>query len=355
MSPLVIVLAIVIMTVMLAQFGGRLAARNATVWWLFAFFFAFAAVAPQWLRPIADVLGIESVSNLVLATMIVFLLFQTIELVGQHTDESRRLRRMVCRHAARTFLQGRERVEGGEATTVLVIVPCFNEEACLPRTLDAIKAVAADDLNIDWCIIDDGSQDDSPHILDRDATEHHATHLANTGVAGVLLTGFHIGRSLDVDYVVQCDADGQHPFETIPTLVREAQRQHADLLIGSRFVRGSPLDASSTRMRRFGSRIIAIALKLFAPALPVRDPTSGFRVYSRMAVKHLLRHMPDDYPEPESIALLAITDAVIAEHPTRMAPRAAGQSSIAHLGAAQYMIKVISAILGLRLRTLIRR
>jgi hypothetical protein len=65
--------------------------------------------------------------------------------------------------------------------------------------------------------------------------------------------------------------------------------------------------------------------------------------------------MPDDYPEPESIALLAVTNAVIAEYPTPMQPRSGGQSSIAAFGAVQYMIKVISAMLGLRLRTLMRR
>jgi hypothetical protein len=355
MSPLLIALAIVVMTGLLAQFGGRLAARNATIWWLFACFFAFSAIAPQLLRPLADLLSIASVSNLVLASMVVFLLYQTIELVAHHTDESRRLRRLVCRDAARTFMANHPGMAATDKSTVLVVMPCFNEEACLPETLAAIKAIDDPDLNIDWCIVDDGSRDDSPAILEREAPKNHASHLANTGVAGVLLTGFYIGRGLDIDYVVQCDADGQHPIHHIPTLVQEAKRRKIDLLIGSRYTPGSPLDESSTRLRRLGSQIIAITLRLFSPGLPVRDPTSGFRVYSRKAVAHLLRHMPDDYPEPESIALLAVTNAVIAEHPTAMQPRSAGQSSIAAFGAIQYMIKVISAMLGLRLRTLMRR
>jgi hypothetical protein len=355
MSPLLIALAIVVMTWMLAQFGGRLAARNATIWWLFACFFAFSAIAPQLLRPIAELLSIESVSNLVLASMVVFLLYQTIELVAHHTDASRRLRRFVCRNAAQTFLREHPKNPPCDKTSVLVVLPCFNEEDCLPQTLAAVKAIQDPDLHIDWCVVDDGSSDDSPRILGRDAPLNHASHLANTGVAGVLLTGFHIGRGLDIDFVVQCDADGQHPIHHIPTLVHEAKERQVDLLIGSRYVPGSPLDASSTRLRRFGSQIIAITLRMFSPGLPVRDPTSGFRVYSRKAVAHLLRHMPDDYPEPESIALLAVTNAVIAEYPTPMQPRSGGQSSIAAFGAVQYMIKVISAMLGLRLRTLMRR
>jgi hypothetical protein len=355
MSSLLILVAVVVMTWMLAQFGGRLAARSATTWWLFASFFAFSVVAPHLLRPLANLLGIESVSNLVLACMVVFLLIQTIEQVAQNTDETRRLRRLVCRLAANSFNGSHAGSGDASCTSVLVILPCFNEEACLPDTLGAMEAVQADNLHIRWCVVDDGSIDDSSQILLRLAPHNHISHLANTGVAGVLLTGFLIGQDLDVDYVVQCDSDGQHPFKAIPELVQEAARTGADLTIGSRYAKGLLNDSSSTWPRRLGNQLIAITLKIFQPGLPVRDPTSGFRVYSRKAVRQLLRFMPDDYPEPESIALLANSDAVIVEYPVQMLPRQAGESSIAPLGAVQYMIKVISAMLGLRLRTLIQR
>ena len=354
MSPLLIFVAVVAMVGMLAQFGGRIAARNATIWWLIAGFMMLSAIVPQALRPIADALGIEFISNLVLASMIVFLLYQTMEMVGDHTAQGRKLRRLVCRTAADRFVDRGPRPEAGERPRVLVILPCYEEEAALAETLAAMAAIESEDLAIDWCVVNDGSLDRTAEILDRDAPANHTDHLANTGVAGVLLTGFEIGARLGVDHVVQCDADGQHPFERIPELVHAAREKKADLMIGSRNVGGGGLDPSTTPLRRFGGTVIGMTLKLFGLGVPVSDPTSGFRVYSRRAIAHLVRAMPDDYPEPESIAVLALDGQTIAEHPVRMKPRETGQSSISSLGAARFMVKVVSAMLGLRLRSLFR-
>ena len=67
------------------------------MWWLISGFLVFSAIWPQALRPIADALGIEFISNFVLASLIVFLLYQTMEMVGDHTRQGRQLRRLVCK------------------------------------------------------------------------------------------------------------------------------------------------------------------------------------------------------------------------------------------------------------------
>ena len=63
--------------------------------------------------------------------------------------------------------------------------------------------------------------------------------------------------------------------------------------------------------------------------------------------------MPDDYPEPESVALMVLGKAKVMEYPVTMMPRTAGASSIQGLKTIRYMIKVGSALVGLRLRSLI--
>jgi hypothetical protein len=65
--------------------------------------------------------------------------------------------------------------------------------------------------------------------------------------------------------------------------------------------------------------------------------------------------MPDEYPEPETIALLTTERLSLAEYPVEMTPRVAGKSSLAGLKSIRYMIKVTAAILGLRLRLFYRR
>jgi hypothetical protein len=166
-----------------------------------------------------------------------------------------------------------------------------------------------------------------------------------------------------VDFVVQCDADGQHPIEAIPSLVAKAHELGTDLLIGSRFSHEPLLPSSTggrrssmqstTATRRLGGLVIHTVLRAFGRQGKVIDPTSGFRVYSARSVKTLMKDMPDEYPEPETIALLAVENAIIREVRVAMMPRTTGASSISGLRSLQYMVKVVTALLALRLRTLL--
>jgi len=64
--------------------------------------------------------------------------------------------------------------------------------------------------------------------------------------------------------------------------------------------------------------------------------------------------MPDEYPEPEAIALVALSRLLIEETHVAMLPRTLGTSSTSGLKSARFMTKVTTALLGLRLRTLFR-
>jgi hypothetical protein len=393
MSPLLVVLAALALVYLLSQFGGRLAARSALVWWLVVGLFLLSAVVPQALRPIADALGIEFVSNLVLASMVVFLLYQMVEQIGVTTQQGRGFRQLVSRLAAEELLAkraGRGALPG--ACRALVVLPCYNEEGALPAVLEALGRLEAagaagaggaggagggqpaEGLTIDYCVVDDGSIDGSLALLQARAPFNHVSHKANVGVAGVLLTGFRLVRELGYDYAVQCDADGQHPVAAIPELVAAARARGTDLMIGSRFAAAGsdgrgvgagaearPVAAtqavaeSSTAMRRVGGIVLAASLRVFGEGAAVSDPTSGFRVYSRRTCEQLIAEMPDEYPEPETIALVALRGGMIGEHRVRMTRRETGESSISRLGAGRYMVKTLTAIFGLRLRSLLGR
>ena len=106
-------------------------------------------------------------------------------------------------------------------------------------------------------------------------------------------------------------------------------------------------------LSQFGSRLAARNPLIWWLAARVREPTSGFRVYSAQAVRALLSIALDEYPEPVSIALLAVRGSRIAEVPVRMGPRTTGRSTLAGFSSIRYMIKVTSALAGLRLRSLL--
>jgi hypothetical protein len=177
------------------------------------------------------------------------------------------------------------------------------------------------------------------------------------GVSGALMTGMLIAEDCDVDFAVQCDADGQHPVEVIPDLIEVALRDGIDMLIASRFARaplhvserGDSHDHSTTLLRRAGSIVLVVALRVLFPGIRMTDPTSGFRVYSRTAIRVFLENMPERFPEPEMIAIATGSQLRVGEVRVPMARRQGGTSSIAGLGGALYMVKVLSALLGYRL------
>ena len=109
--------------------------------------------------------------------------------------------------------------------------------------------------------------------------------------------------------------------------------------------------AATSASRRFGALVILTVLRLFGTGAAVSDPTSGFRVFSRRLSDHALSFMPDEYPEPEMLALAVLHGGVVAETGVTMVPRTVGRSSIGGLGVIRYMVKVITALLGLRLRS----
>jgi hypothetical protein len=338
-SPLLVALAAASFAVLFTQFGQRLPARSAPIWWLVAAFLLTAAVDPELLRPITRALGIELVSNFVLAMMVMFLFFQMVE----HQAESARYTRQIAELTSAVALLSFPRREG---VKTLVVLPCHNEEGALPQVLGRLEALRTQHPAIDYCVVDDGSTDQSPLLLKARAPANHVRHPSNVGVSGALRTGFLIARGLGVSQVVQCDSDGQHPVEEIPRLLEEARTRGADLLIGAR----APGEGMSAA-RRAGALLVSLALLLFGRRARVSDPTSGLRVYSMRAVEALLRDMPDEYPEPEAVALAAVRRLAIAESRVEMLPRRTGRSSLNLLSGLRYVVKVSTALVGLRIRS----
>ena len=357
MSILLIFSFGILVLFLISQFGGKLTARNSLVWWFIFLFLGWCVVSPASLLPIAHLLGIQLVSNFVLATMILFLAFQAIQESAFTTKQSRKLRDLVTSLAAEAFET--KCLDGSKIGTrprVLVGMPCYNESSYLPVLISDIKKFLKSQANSEYeyifCIVNDGSSDLSRFILSREFPNGSTHHTSNVGVAGALLTVFKAALQLKANYVIQCDSDGQHPLEEIPNLMAAMKFQNTDLLVGSRFANGN-VDESSTRVRRLGSKIITLTIKVLFGQSNITDPTSGFRVYSEKAQRYLLNYMPDEYPEPETIALMLTQGFKIAEIPVTMSARQSGISSLSGFSGIRFMVKVLSALIGLRLRKLL--
>ena len=354
MSLTLIILIFGILVILISQFGGKITAKSAFIWWLVFGFVLFCTLFPHWLEPITQILGVHLVSNFVLASLILFLFFYAIQESAMLTQVYRRQRDLNSNLAAEEFLK---KIAPQGTQKALVFFPCFNEESHLPKLISEIRKLEYQYKDLfRFCIINDGSTDDTQTLLKRQAQDISTHHPSNIGVSGALSTAFKIASLQGCEYVIQVDADGQHPLTDIPQLLKEAETNQVDLLIGSRFIhgRGKTQRESTTALRSFGSLLISLFLKLFSIRSQITDPTSGFRVYSKHARKLLSKNLPDEYPEPESIAILMTQDLKIGEYPVIMNPRTTGTSSLIGFKGILFMVKISSALIGLRLRSLLK-
>ncbi len=220
---------------------------------------------------------------------------------------------------------------------ILVIVPAYNEEKSLPGVIRDLKAHAPD---IDVLVVDDGSQDATPHILDK--ADANVVNLPfNLGIGGAMQAGYLYADRQGYDIAVQFDGDGQHMAEEIEKLLRPLTSDAADLVVGSRFLtRGG---YSAPLPRKIGIWIFSFLLSRILDTR-VTDTTSGFRAANRRVIEYFARHYPEDYPEVETLVLLHKRGFRILEVSTAMRGRTGGRSSITPVRSAYYMVKVVLAV-----------
>ncbi|MBW7476591.1 glycosyltransferase family 2 protein [Paenibacillus oenotherae] len=215
---------------------------------------------------------------------------------------------------------------------ILVIIPAYNEEATLVRTISELKRHTP----YDFVVIDDGSKDRTPDIIKREGYPS-LRHAVNLGIGGSMQSGYRYADQNGYLYAIQLDADGQHRPEDIEKLVNEIKASGYDMVIGSRFVelssyRGSPL-------RRSGILYFHWLVRLLT-GVRIYDPTSGFRIVNRSTIEQFSMSYPTDYPEVEVLVSLSKRGRKLKEISVEMRNRQGGSSSINWSKSIYYMMKV---------------
>lgn len=222
---------------------------------------------------------------------------------------------------------------------VLVIIPAYNEAATIADVIAALRTHAP---SADVLVVDDGSADATAAIVAGIPGVYLLRLPFNLGIGGAMQTGFKYAYRNGYDIAVQCDADGQHPAESLLALVARVADGSADLVIGSRYVEDSGYRPSL--LRRIGKSLLSRWVNMLIGG-GVTDTTSGFRAMNRRALAVVSSIYPEDYPEPEVLVILHRFGLKVVEIPVRMRPRQGGETSIRPQGAAYYMIKVTLASL----------
>ena len=233
--------------------------------------------------------------------------------------------------------------QGGVAPyRILLAIPCYNEEGAIGPLLREIRSLHAD---YDMIVVDDGSRDNTYGVAS--AMAPCLRLIANLGIGGGVQTSIKYAFERGYDLCVQVDGDGQHPASEICVLVDSYRASPANLIIGSRFLADG--EFRSTFARRVGIQAISAAIRWFF-GCRVTDPTSGFRIMDREAIRIFSAEYPHDFPESISVAVALEHGLSIREVPVRMRAREHGDSSIQGLKRMAYMLRVIGYLALIRLK-----
>jgi dolichol-phosphate mannosyltransferase len=171
-----------------------------------------------------------------------------------------------------------------EPNRVVIVMPTYNERQNLEPITARVRTALPE---ADLLVVDDGSPDGTGDIADKlaEADSHvqvmHRTEKAGLGKAYIAGFGWALEHGYDV--IVEMDADGSHQPEYLPSLV--GALAHADLAIGSRWVRGGQV-VNWPKSREVLSRGANVYTQLML-GLGVRDATAGFRAYRASTLRKI--------------------------------------------------------------------
>lgn len=223
---------------------------------------------------------------------------------------------------------------------ILLIIPAYNEQDNILQTVNKIKSY---DEQLDYIVINDGSTDDTLKIL-KENNLKHINLINNLGIGGAVQTGYKYAYENDYDIAIQFDGDGQHDVAYVKNICEPLIEGQVDMCIGTRYLDKSSSEFQSTFMRRFGANIISMFIKICCRK-KITDPTSGFRAANKNVIEEFAKYYPIEYPEPESTVSLLVNGYKVKEVPVSMNERVGGVSSIRLWKSADYMVKVVLAII----------
>jgi len=165
-----------------------------------------------------------------------------------------------------------------------VIVPTYNEKENVRLLVEQLLALP---IEVHVIVVDDNSPDGTGVIADELAAGNPRVRVIHRpgklGLGTAYIAGFKAALSMGAERILTMDADFSHHPRYVPHLV--ARSRDADLVIGSRYVRGG-----GTRSCTLPRKALSWGANAFTKMvlwLQAMDCTAGFRCYRREVLESI--------------------------------------------------------------------
>lgn len=213
-----------------------------------------------------------------------------------------------------------------------IIIPTLNEAANIPILIDKIRGIlSSSSHSYEIIVVDANSKDGTLSIAQQLGTKAFVQQ--SPGYGGALHDAIKVAQGR---YIITMDADWSHNPYIIKRLLFHSKTAH--IVIASRYVKSGWANMPLLR------RILSIILNRFASfvlSIPVRDISSGFRLYNADIFKEIDLKERDFNVLIEILMKAYMNGFNVLEVPFHYQPRAKGKSNAKMIAFGLVFLKTI--------------
>lgn len=173
-----------------------------------------------------------------------------------------------------------------------VIIPVFNEEKYIEKSLEQIKKYTKNII-----VVDDGSKDKTYSILKKIEGIHVIKLKKNMGKGAAMRKGANLAWRLKAKGIIFMDGDNQHNPKYLPVFFEHLNNKE-HIIIGIRILKaGTPL------LRKLGNKLLIYSVRVLFNVY-LEDLICGYRGFSKEGYKQILWESDNYGVETEVVTLI---------------------------------------------------
>ncbi len=196
---------------------------------------------------------------------------------------------------------------------IAVIVPAFNEELLIKKTIDSVP-----DFVEKIIVINDKSTDKTEEVVNNEKKLNSKivliNHSKNKGVGASLISGYQKSLELEMDITVVMPGDAQALPDDFTNLVNPVLEGKADYSKGNR-LNHKDVKSIMPRYRFVGNTFLSLFTKFASGYYTIMDPQMGYTAINNSTLKKIdLSKMIKRYGYPgQLLHFLNLVDAVVCD------------------------------------------
>lgn len=221
----------------------------------------------------------------------------------------------------------------------IVIIPTYNEkeniQKIVPLLFEQFKKVSNWDMGV--LVVDDTSPDKTYEVVKKMQKKNKKLYLLvnpqKAGLGGAYLKGMeHAYKELKAEVVFEFDADLSHDPTKIPEFMK-AIDNGADMVLGSRYIKGGSIPADWGFHRKVMSVVGNLIVRIVLTNFKIRDWTGGFRAIRKKVYEKVVNKIDSEIFMGYTFQIGFLNNAVregfkIVEVPFHFIDRTLGESKL---------------------------